>query len=65
MPTKPKKRPKARKETVLPPMPPRDKFPPGFKGMKLEDILGKGRDLWDSDEELDEFLRLIRERRKY
>lgn len=32
--------------------------------MRVEDILGKGKDLWKSDEELDEFLELIRKMRQ-
>lgn len=61
MPTKPKKKTKK----FIIPKPLVSKLPPGFKGVKIEDILGKGKDLWKDDKELDEFLELIRERRKY
>ena len=63
MPTKPKKRVKKRVQIPFP-KPKKRPFPPGFKPFRVEDILGKGRDLWASDEELDEFLRQIYERRK-
>ncbi len=63
MPTKSKKIVKKR-ANILPPRPPVRKLPPGFEGVKVEDILGKGKVLWASDEELDEFLEQIR-RNKY
>lgn len=62
MPTTKKKKKKTKVNIPKPPVSP---LPPGFKGMKAEDILGKGKDLWKDDKELDEFLELIRERRKY
>lgn len=62
MPTKPKKKPV--KATIQFPKPKKRPFPPGFKPMRVEDILGKGKDLWKSDEELDEFLELIRKMRQ-
>ncbi len=62
MPTKPKK--KQPKKTKVPfPTPRKRPLPPGFKGIRVEDILGKGKDLWASDEELDEFLDQIRRSR--
>jgi hypothetical protein len=62
MPTKPKK--KSVKVTIQFPKPKKRPFPPGFKPMRVEEILGKGKDLWKSDEELDEFLELIRKMRQ-
>jgi hypothetical protein len=33
----------------------------GRRPTRLEDILGKGGDLWDSDEEFEEFLDILKE----
>ncbi len=62
MPTTKKKNKKPKIDIPKPPVSP---LPAGFKGMRAEDIQGKGKDLWKDDKELDEFLELIRERRKY
>lgn len=62
MPTTKKKKKKPKIDIPKPPVSP---LPRGFKGMRTEDIQGKGKDLWKDDKELDEFLELIRERRKY
>lgn len=64
MPTKPKKKSKPSKATIPFPKPKKRPFPPGFKPMRLEDIWGKGKDLWKDDKELDEFLDLIRKMRQ-
>lgn len=64
MPTKPKKT-KAQKPKIAVPMPKKRPLPPGVKGTKVEDYIGQGKNLWKTDEELDEFLAEIRERRKY
>lgn len=37
---------------------------PGHKHVRVEDLLGKGRDLWRSDKELEEFVAGIYERRR-
>lgn len=61
MPTKSKKKPQARKSIK----PSRTcKLPTGLKGMTYEQLLGKGKQFWNSDEELDQFLAIIREIRK-
>lgn len=57
MPTKPKKKTKTK---IAFPTPKKRPLPPGFKPMRVEDIFGKGRDLWESDQEFEEFLKLIR-----
>lgn len=62
MPTKPKKQPKKSKISL--PMPKKRKLPAGLKGARVEDIWGKGIDLWKSDEELDEFLKLIQKMKR-
>lgn len=43
--------------------PPRPR-PPKPGGARYEDLLGAGKDLWDSDEEFEEFVRQLNERRK-
>lgn len=58
MATKAKKKPIGKK--IRFPKPIKRPLPTGFKPFRVEDILGKGKDLWASDEELDEFLALIR-----
>jgi len=65
MTTRPKRQPakKAKMPFVLPQLP-RATLPEGFKPMRIEDIWGKGKDLWASDEELDQFLATIRKMRK-
>ncbi|MFT3878278.1 MAG: hypothetical protein QM703_01300 [Gemmatales bacterium] len=64
MPTKPKKK-VPKKEKVTFPTPKKRPLPPGFKPMRVEDIIGKGKDLWASDEELDKFLELIQKMKQY
>lgn len=63
MPTKPKKRQPKKVNVPFPP-PRKRPLPAGLKGTRVEDFIGKGKNLWKSDEELDEFLAMIRELRR-
>ena len=38
--------------------------PPKAGGARYEDLLGAGKELWDSDEEFEDFVRQLNERRK-
>lgn len=40
------------------------KLPADLPRIVVDDFMGKGKNLWKSDEELDEFLEMIREARK-
>lgn len=63
MPTKPKR--SQPKKVKVPFPPPRKRpLPPGLKGTRVEDFIGKGKNLWKSDEELDEFLAMIHASRR-
>lgn len=46
------------------PLPPRNKMPENAHSATFEQLLGSCEDLWESDEEFEEFLRSIEETRK-
>ena len=46
------------------PLPPRNKMPEGTRSATFEQLLGACEDLWESDEEFEEFLKSVEETRK-